>query len=109
MHYRWSLLKYVYCLTDENVHTAKEWVLKNQHSSLRELIWELNESVWEVLVDVLCMRRVTVRHVPKERIFLSVSNAHIYATCQTSRNPKNHVKVNKGMTWVFEVFKKENA
>lgn len=51
----------------------KEIVMKNRRSSLREMFQDLgisHESVRTILVDVLGMRRVSARLIPKELNFL---------------------------------------
>lgn len=55
--------------TDENVAIVKKTVLGNRHVSLREMANELNISygtVQHIVVDVLGMRRVAARLVPKK-------------------------------------------
>lgn len=59
--------------TEENIDKVKEIVMKNHRSSLREMTQDLgisHESVRTILVDVLGMRRVSARLVPKELNFL---------------------------------------
>jgi len=64
-------------VTEENIDLVKKMVLENRHYSLRELSQELSishESVRHILVDVLCMRRVAARLVPKELNFLQMEH-----------------------------------
>lgn len=54
--------------TDENIDKVKELVLENHHSSLREMTQDLDmshKSVRTILVDILGIRRVATRLVPK--------------------------------------------
>lgn len=60
-------------LIEKNIDKIKEIVIKNRHSSLREMAQDLDishESVRTILVDVLGKRRVSTRLVPKELNFL---------------------------------------
>jgi len=55
--------------TDENVKKVKEMVLENRHTSLREISSELGiayGTAQHIVVDVLGMRRVAARLVPKD-------------------------------------------
>ena len=59
--------------TDENIVKVKEMVMENRCSSLREIALDLDmshESIRTILVDVLGMRRIAERLVPKELNFL---------------------------------------
>lgn len=59
--------------TEQNVEKVKEIVNENRHASLRKIAHDLNmshESVRTILTDILGMRRVAARLVPKELNFL---------------------------------------
>ncbi|XP_032682930.1 protein GVQW3-like [Odontomachus brunneus] len=59
--------------TDENVKKVKEMVLENRHTSLREMSSELGiayGTAQHIVVDVLGMRRVAARLVPKDLNFV---------------------------------------
>ena len=59
--------------TQNNINQVKEIILHNHLSSLRDIAHEVNishESVRSILVDILGMRRVSTRIVPKELNFL---------------------------------------
>ena len=54
--------------TDENVEAVKEIVLKNRRITIREVAEDVGISVgscYDILSDVLGMRRVSVKFVPK--------------------------------------------
>ena len=56
-------------LTNENIEKVKKIVLDNRHSSLREIACDLkisHECVRSIFVDILGMRRIAARLVPKE-------------------------------------------
>lgn len=57
---------------DENIDKIKKLVLKNRRMSLRELAQEVNisfKSVHNIMTDILGMKRVAARLVPKELNF----------------------------------------
>ena len=59
--------------TKNSINQVKEIILHNRLSSLRDIAREVHishESVRSILVDILGMRRVSARIVPKELNFL---------------------------------------
>ncbi|XP_015438036.1 PREDICTED: putative uncharacterized protein FLJ37770 [Dufourea novaeangliae] len=61
------------CTNDENIDKIKKLVLENRRMSLRELAEEVNislKSVHNIMTDILGMKRVAARLVPKELKFL---------------------------------------
>lgn len=95
--------------TEENIDKVKEIVMKNRHSSLREMAQDLSishESVRTILVDVLGMRRVSARLVPKELNFLQKEHRKQVAEDMLERansDPTFMKRIITGdETWVYE-------
>lgn len=98
--------------TDENIEKVKEIVLDNRHSSLREIARDLNishESVRSILVDILGMRRVAARLVPKELNFLQKQYREQVSLDMLDRansDPTFMERIITGdETWVYELLK----
>lgn len=96
-------------VTEENIDLVMKMVLKNGHYSLRVLSQKLSifhESVRHILVDVLCMRRVAARLVPKELNFLQMENRKRVAEDMLERvnlDPTFIKRIITGdATWVYE-------
>lgn len=90
-------------------HRVKKMVLENRHYSLRELSQELSishKSVRHILVDVLCMRRVAARPVPKELNFFQTEHRKRVAADMLERvnsDPTFMERIITGdETWVYE-------
>ncbi|XP_012231261.1 protein GVQW3-like [Linepithema humile] len=95
--------------TDENIDKVEEMVMENRHSNLREMAQDLDmshESVHIILVDVLGMRRVAARLVPKELNFLQKEHRKQVAEdmLQRANSDPTFIKriITGDETWVYE-------
>lgn len=95
--------------TEQNVEKVKEIVNENRHASLREIAHDLNmshESVRTILTDILGMRRVAARLVPKELNFLQKQYREQVASDmleRTNSDPTFMERIITGdETWVYE-------
>lgn len=95
--------------TEENVDKIKEMVLENRHYSLREIAQEMNmshETARHILVDVLGMRKVAARLVPKDLNFLQKVNRSKVAEDMLERVNSDPTFIERIITgdetWVFE-------
>ena len=95
--------------TDENVKKVKEIVLENRHTSLREISSELGISygtAQHIVVDVLGMRRVAARLVPKDLNFLQKHHRKTVAEemiSEAQSDPTFMKRIITGdETWVYE-------
>lgn len=95
--------------TDDNIDKVKEIVMENRHASLREMAQDLDmshESVRTVLVDVLGMRRVAARLVPKELNFLQKEHRKQVAEDMLERANSDPTFIKRIITgdetWVYE-------
>ena len=95
--------------TDENVKKVKEIVLENRHTSLREISSELGISygtAQHIVVDVLGMRRVVARLVPKDLNFVQKHHRKTVAEemiSEAQSDPTFMKRIITGdETWVYE-------
>lgn len=92
--------------TDDNIDKIKKLVLENRHFSVRELARELNidkMTVHGILTNVLGMRRVAAKMVPKELNFLQKEHRKKFAEDMISRGPDFLKRIITGdETWVYE-------
>jgi len=95
--------------TDENIEVVKKTVLENRHTSIRELAQDLNisrESVRLILVDILGMRKVAGRLVPKELNFMQKKHreeASLDMMERANGDPTFMERIITGdETWVYE-------
>ncbi|CAK9811861.1 Mariner Mos1 transposase [Anthophora quadrimaculata] len=95
--------------TEENVAKAKEIVLKNRRTSLRELASELSiayGTAQQILVDTLGMRRVAARLVPKDLNFVQKHHRKTVAAdlISEARNDPTFMKriITGDETWVYQ-------
>lgn len=95
--------------TDENIDKVKEMVMENCHLSLRGMAQDLDmfyESVRTILVDVLGMRHVAARLVPKEINFLKKKHRKQVTEDMLERvnsDPKFMKRIITGdETWVYK-------
>lgn len=95
--------------TEENVDKIKQMVLENRHYSLREIALEMNmshETARHILVDVLGMRKVAARLVPKDLNFLQKVNRLKVAEDMLERVNSDPTFIKRIITgdetWVFE-------
>ena len=95
--------------TKENIDRIKKLVLENRRMSLRELASEVNisfKSVHNILIDILGMKRVAARLVPKELNFVQKAQRKHVAEDMVSRastDPTFMKRIITGdETWVYE-------
>ncbi|XP_044753368.1 protein GVQW3-like isoform X1 [Coccinella septempunctata] len=95
--------------TDDNIIQIKKLVLENRHSSVRELARELSidkMTVHNILTNVLCMKRVAAKLVPKELNFLQKEHRKQVSEDMVSRaaSDPNFMKriITGDETWVYE-------
>lgn len=94
---------------DENIAKVKEMVIQNRHSGLREIAHDLaisHESVRNILVNHLGMRRVSARLVPKELNFLQKMHRKQVAEDMLERSNLDSTFMQRIITgdetWVYE-------
>lgn len=97
------------CTTDENINKIKTLLLQNRRMSVRELAHELDisfKSVHNILRDVLHMKWVSARLVPKELNFFQKEHRKRVAEdmiSQVSNDPTFIRRIITGdETWVYE-------
>ncbi|XP_028047733.1 protein GVQW3-like [Monomorium pharaonis] len=95
--------------TDDNVEKVKEIVLENRHASLRERAGELNiayGSAQHIMVDILGMKRVAARLVPKDLNFVQKQFQKTVAQemiSEVTDDPTMMKRIITGdKTWVYE-------
>ncbi|XP_076546698.1 protein GVQW3-like [Osmia lignaria lignaria] len=95
--------------TDENVEKIKKMVIDNRRLSVREVSRDVemsHMSVHNILTEVLGMRRVVARLVPKELNFLQKEHRKAVAEDMISRTSSdfNFMKriITGDETWVYE-------
>lgn len=95
--------------TDDNIIQIKKLVLENRHLSVRELARELSidkMTVHNILTNVLCMKRVAAKLVPKELNFLQREHRKQVSEDMFSRaaSDPNFMKriITRDETWVYE-------
>lgn len=95
--------------TEKNVDKIEEMIMENRHLSLREIAQDVNmshESVRNILVDVLGMRRVAARLVPKDLNFFQKEQRKLIAQDMldnVNNDPTFMERIITGdETWVYE-------
>jgi len=95
--------------TEENIHQIKNLVLQNRRLSLRELGEEVNisfKSVHYIMTDILCLKRVAARLVPKELSFVRKDHRIKVAANMISRASIDVTFLKRIITgdetWVYE-------
>ncbi|XP_029668258.1 protein GVQW3-like [Formica exsecta] len=95
--------------TDENIEKIKKIVIENRRLSVREMAHELQMShisVHNILTEVLGMRCVAARLVPKELNFLQQTHRKMVAEEMVSRASSESTFIKRIITddetWVYE-------